>query len=338
MALQRNDILWKGIIEDFFAELLMFFFKDADKLIDFGKGFTFLDKDLEELVPDQQVKHPKVVDKLVRVVMRSGKEEWLLVHLEVQGYSQKDFPLRMFTYYYRILDKYHRPVTCIAIFLGKRRSWNESFFAQELLETKLRFEYNSYYIGEQNEEELKKIDNPFAIVVRTALLKWKHHRNTAQLFAAKIGLARNLLRSGLPREKTRRLFDFLNYYLHFEDQKLNSTFDRQLKLLTNTKTATTMGITEQILDIAEKRGEGRGLKEGLQKGKKEGLQQGKKEGLQKGKREGEQKGLQKGLQQGKKEGEREKALSVAKQLKALGVSNEIIRKSTGLSSRSIKAL
>lgn len=153
------------------------------------------------------------------------------------------------------------------------------------------------------------MDNPFAIVVRTALLKWKHHRDTARLPSSKIALARNLLRSGLPKEKTGRLFDFLNYYIHFEDRKLNSTFDRQLKLLIN-KTTTKMGITEQILDIAEKRGEGRGMQKGLQKGKKEGL----------------------------KEGKQSEALSIAKQLKALGVSVEIIRKSTRLSDRRIREL
>jgi len=309
MAVQRNDILWKGIIEDLFEDLLRFFFKEADSLFDFARGFSFLEKELAELFPAQDLKHPKSVDKLVRVFTKSDAEQWLLVHLEVQGYPQQDFARRMFTYYYRILDKFKKPVTCIVIFLGKRSKQHASLFEQEFLGSKIRFEYNSYYIGEQDEVELKKMDNPFAIVVRTALMKWKHHRNTARLLKFKISLARELLQFGLSKEKTRRLFSFLNYYIHFEDRGLNTKFDRQLELLTN-KTTTKMGITEQLLDIAEKRGEGRGLQKGLQKGKTEGL----------------------------REGEQKKALSIAKQLKTFGVSIEIIRKSTGLGVRRIKAL
>lgn len=89
--------MWKGIIEDFFADLLRFFFQDADTLIDFDKGFTFLDKDLATLIPNQDPEHPKIVDKLVRGFTRSGVEKCLLVHLEVQGYVQQDFPKRMYT-------------------------------------------------------------------------------------------------------------------------------------------------------------------------------------------------------------------------------------------------
>lgn len=94
-----------------------------------------------------------------------------------------------------------------------------------------------------------------------------------------------------------------------------------MKLLTNTKTSTTMNLIDQILDIAEellalaeKRGEGRGLQKGLQRG------------------------LHEGQQKGRREGEQKKAFLVARQLKALDVSPEIIHMSTGLSFKRIKAL
>jgi len=38
----------------------------------------------------------RYVDKLVKVYQRDGKEEWILVHVEVQGYHDKLFPARMF--------------------------------------------------------------------------------------------------------------------------------------------------------------------------------------------------------------------------------------------------
>ena len=46
MSVKRNDILWKGALEDFFARFLRMVFPDADDLFDFSKGFSFLDKEL----------------------------------------------------------------------------------------------------------------------------------------------------------------------------------------------------------------------------------------------------------------------------------------------------
>ena len=114
--MKRNDILWKGILENIFADFLSFFFEDSDNLFDLGKGFQFLDKELEQLFPTDEILSPKFVDKLVKVFTKSGNEEWILVHIEVQGYDDKDFGERMFTYFYRILDKYGKRVTSFAIF------------------------------------------------------------------------------------------------------------------------------------------------------------------------------------------------------------------------------
>src|ERR1700712_1054605 len=111
--MKRDDTLWKGILENIFDDFLRFFFKDADILFDFEKGFQFLDKELEQLFPFENGEAPKFVDKLVKVFTKAGKEEWILVHIEVQGYNDKDFGKRMFTYFYRILDKYDQNLTAI---------------------------------------------------------------------------------------------------------------------------------------------------------------------------------------------------------------------------------
>ncbi len=102
MLPQAKDILWKGIIEDLFSDFLRFFYADADDLFDMGRGFEFLDKELGQLYPDQDIKHPKYVDKLVKVYRKNGAEEWLLIDIEVQGYNDSQFTRRMFTYYYYV--------------------------------------------------------------------------------------------------------------------------------------------------------------------------------------------------------------------------------------------
>ena len=46
-----KDILWKGIIEDLFADFLRFFYVNADEVFDMARGFDFLDKELGNYIP-----------------------------------------------------------------------------------------------------------------------------------------------------------------------------------------------------------------------------------------------------------------------------------------------
>ena len=84
--MNRNDILWKGILEDIFPDFLTFFIPDAPEQIDFERRFEFLDKELEQLErqpgfpPDQDQFKPRHIDKLVKVFTRKGDEHWVLVH------------------------------------------------------------------------------------------------------------------------------------------------------------------------------------------------------------------------------------------------------------------
>jgi predicted transposase YdaD len=103
--MQIYDKLWKGAIEDLVVDFLRFFYQDADNIFDFSKKPEFLDKELEELFPDQK-NTTRHVDKLVKVWLKDGSVKWILIHCEVQGYGDKDFELRMFIYFYRIFRRY----------------------------------------------------------------------------------------------------------------------------------------------------------------------------------------------------------------------------------------
>jgi hypothetical protein len=114
--MKKHDILWKGIIEDLPHHFIRFFFPQADDFIDFNRGFEFLDKELEELFPMDDPAHPRFVDKLIKVFRLNGREEWILIHIEVQGYLEDNFEKRMYTYFYRLLDRYQKTRYCTCYF------------------------------------------------------------------------------------------------------------------------------------------------------------------------------------------------------------------------------
>ena len=107
--MQRQDLLWKAVIEGFFLDLLDFFYAEYVPQIDLSKGFEFLDKELTQLYADSKEENRRA-DKLVKIFLKDGTEHWLLVHIEVQGYQDANFARRMFTTYYRAVDKFNKPV------------------------------------------------------------------------------------------------------------------------------------------------------------------------------------------------------------------------------------
>jgi hypothetical protein len=97
MPRKKDDALLKAAFEELFPYLLRFCFPDADKIFDFRKSFVFLDKELTELFPELKKQGgSRFVDMLVKTFLKNGKEEWILVHIEIQGGSAKGFPKRMF--------------------------------------------------------------------------------------------------------------------------------------------------------------------------------------------------------------------------------------------------
>ena len=52
MFRKKSDILLKSAFEEFFQDLLTFYFEDAEIIFAFDRKFEFLDKELKELFPE----------------------------------------------------------------------------------------------------------------------------------------------------------------------------------------------------------------------------------------------------------------------------------------------
>ena len=159
------DTHWKTIITNLFEDFILFFLPDAHKLIDFKIPVTFLEQELHKIIADKIKKGHVLNDKLVKVHLKNGSEKWFLIHIEVQSSFDSNFPDRMFTYFYRIYDKYDQKVTAIAIYTGSKNPKSYNTFNYEFLGTKVQYEFNSVKIDSFTENELLISDNPFAIAV-----------------------------------------------------------------------------------------------------------------------------------------------------------------------------
>ena len=204
--MRRNDILWKGALEDLFDDFLRFFYPDVDLLFDMERGFEYLDKELDQLFPPEEDNfEPRYVDKLVKVFTLTGDEEWILVHIEVQGYNDKDFARRMFQYYYRILDQYDKPITAFAIFTDNNEKFHPKYYERNFLGTKVYYQYNTYKIAIQDDAELEASNNPFAMAVLSAKIALLQGRlSDEHLYDLAYNLAKRLLNKQMPKIKYAR--------------------------------------------------------------------------------------------------------------------------------------
>ena len=259
--MKRDDTLWKAILEDIFDDFLRFMYPNADDIFDISRGFDFLDKELEDLFPQSDEENIRYVDKLVRVWLKSGEENWILIHIEVQGTSDKTFSERMYVYGYRIRDKYKRKVTAWAILTDKNKQYVPSEFSESYLGTTASYRFNMYKVITQNEHILRSNDNPFAIVILTVLLALKKDKvKEAQLVDLKMDIVKHLLQRQIAREKILALMKFLKHYVRFNSEN-TLIFEQKLDQFTG-KTYP-MGIEQFLLQRAQKEGMKEGIKEGI---------------------------------------------------------------------------
>ena len=90
------------------------------------------------------------------------------------AYIDPGFGRRMHTYFYRILDRYKRPVTAIAILTDGNRHYRPESYRYDFLGAGYEFRFNTYKVLDQDEEALENDDNPFAIVIFTVLTALKN--------------------------------------------------------------------------------------------------------------------------------------------------------------------
>lgn len=204
------DAAWKKILEQYFGEFLYFYFPAIAKQIEHSKGYVFLDQELAKIAPKAQSKKRRV-DRLVQVYLKGMRKFWLLVHLEVQSYKEEEFSLRMYSYHYRIFDRYQKPVASLAILADTARSFRpNSLDLKALGHTFVHFEFLAVKLldWQGKEDILQKDPNPFALVTLASLKAYE--KNLTSRSEWKYLLTSLLYERGYEAQTVRNLYEFLD--------------------------------------------------------------------------------------------------------------------------------
>ena len=250
----NKDILWKGLLEWVFDDLLRFVFPEAEQVFDWSVPGVFMDKEFERLCPEPKDGTTiRVVDKLAKVKLRKRGKKYALIHVEAQGQTKKkgrsEFGKRMLQYYMLISSKHPLPLSSIAIFTGGDGHLFPESYTYSFLNTRLPFQYNTINIRDHSDEKLGSSENPFAwvmLIAKQALLRGKNR--DYRLLEKKWIIFKKLYYKGLFEDrKLQAILLFMDRYVPFEDPEISRTFRERMDSLTGKKN--TMDIFEQVAEM-----------------------------------------------------------------------------------------
>jgi hypothetical protein len=258
------DTPWKKILDNHLKDFLSLCYPKAAKKIDWSRKYELLDKELSKITEGVETGN-LFVDKLIKVWLKDGKEAWVLIHIEVQGEAEKNFEQRMFTYHYRIFDKYKKPILSMAILTDRSRRWRPSYYKHSLWDCRLGFNFVTLKLldFERQRKHLANSANPFAIVILAHLSALKTKPDQERLLNKSL-LIRTLFRKGWDRTSILNIFDFIGGIIalppNLEAQLLDElkVFEKENK----------MNYTTYIEQIYLERGLEQGREQGIEKGEK----------------------------------------------------------------------
>jgi hypothetical protein len=244
----KQDSSWRKILDKLLPEFLAFYFREIYQAIDFEKGFEFLDKELQKILPQEDDTGKHVVDKLVKVFLRDGSEKWLLIHIEIQGYRESDFPKRVYHCNYRISDRFGEKVISVALLTDDDPEFRENVYAISQWGFRLHFEFPVVKLLDYRHkwDELEHDPNPFAIATLAFLKTVETQGNDQERYQWKKHFLLQLYRKGMRRETILALYEFIGVIMALPEAKDEALYDE----IEQTTEETQMS----LLAIAERKG------------------------------------------------------------------------------------
>jgi hypothetical protein len=193
---------------------MQFFFPETAALIDWERPYEFLNKEFQQIAREAE-QGKRYADQLVKIWQIGGEELWLLIHVEIQGQKEDNFSQRMFTYNFRIFDRFEKPAISLAILCDSNREWRPSNYSYTYPQTRLNFEFGTVKLLDYEDrwEELENSNNPFATVVMAHLKTQQTRSSPTERKIWKFRLIRRLYDLGLQEQDIRNLYRFIDWVM-----------------------------------------------------------------------------------------------------------------------------
>jgi hypothetical protein len=264
------DSPWKMILDTYFENFMAYCWPERHAEIDWNQKYRVLDKELIKIARNAPIGN-RVIDKLVEISLKNGKEAFILLHLEIQGNIDPYFEERMFIYRYRLRDLHRKPIASLAILIDRDENWRPGVFKEELWgsSVEMRFPILKLLDYRERVQELEAAHNPFSQVILAQLAALERQLPEARL-ASKISLIKRLYQKGWQRNDIVNLLIFIDWVIALPEA-LEPAYQDAIRILEEE-------LHVNYMTSFERSGIEKGIQEGIQQGVQQGIQQGVQQG------------------------------------------------------------
>ena len=263
------DGFWKDLIERFWRELLKSLLPTLYEVADLTKEPEFMDKELRNVLHiSGDEDSPRFVDVLLKIPLKGGGEEYVLLHIEVHGPGGENLTFRMFDYCCRIFGHYHRMPVALAILTAPRNNETTGVFDASEHGTSVCYKFNCIELDKLDDTRLLASDNPFNLALYAARRAKQSRNDERKKFRYLRELRRLLGQKGWTDRDCRDLLIFIEWIINLKDQDLREEYNSFEGETEETKMRFKLLSTDHILN------------EGITIGRNEGITIGRNEGRQ----------------------------------------------------------
>lgn len=228
---EEYDSPWKTILDKYFQEFMELLFPEPAAQIDWSKGYENLDKEFQKIVRDAVI-GKRLADKLVKVHLKDGEELVVYVHTEIQESPEAGFERRMYTYHYRILDRYNGRVASLAVLSDEGDTWRPHTYESEIWGCRLQFDFISVKLNDYRSPDawhsLETSTNPFARIVMAHLKTQDTKQDTQERKQSKMALTRSLYNGGFTKQQILDIYLFIDWVMNLPEE-IADQFDHELQ-------------------------------------------------------------------------------------------------------------
>ena len=219
------DGLWKDFTREFWQDILEDFMPDLYRAADLTRPAEQLDKELHDVIAileSGEAKTPKrYVDNLLKIYLKDGREDWVLLHIEIQGRGGESISVRMFRYHCLLFIHHKRHPAAMAILTAKRpkKEGEPGKYSAELFGTKIEYKYNVVKVYEMSDEELLTRNSLPSLFIYALKKGTQYRRSNPEKFAYMKELMRLVAKKGLDIRRRRVFMIFVERAIHLSTEE-----------------------------------------------------------------------------------------------------------------------
>ena len=260
---------WKEALDLYFRYFIELFFPEIDRDVDWERALEFQDKELQQIAPTAATGRG-IVDKLVKVWTRHGKQECVFVHVEVQTQNDPNLAQRMYQYNHRLEDKYGSMPVSLAVLGDYGRGWRPTEFQAGRWGCEVKFTFPVAKVADwrNKEHKLEQSPNPFTAFILAHLKTVETDRNPDDRLTWKLRVVKRLYDRGMSYTDLLQMFRLIDWMMTLPPDLAN-TFTRDIEAFEKEKEM-------PIITPSERLWKEQGRTEGRTEGRFDGIQLGLK--------------------------------------------------------------